>query len=122
MATIEIKRGDIFFINFDPAQGFEIKGNRPALVIQNDLGNRYGGTIIVAAMTTNMKKSQPVHVRVLAQETGLNSDGVVLLDQIRSITREHFVRPPAGRLIKEKMLEIDEALKISLGLKKSDKQ
>lgn len=116
MPNFEIKRGDIFFLNFDPAQGFEIKGVRPAVVIQNNSGNQYSRTIIVAAMTKNPKKPRPIFVRVLASESGLPSDSTVLLDQIYTITKERFRNPPVGRLTKTKLQEVDEAIKNSLGL------
>jgi mRNA interferase MazF len=116
MAAFEIKRGDIFIVNFNTTQGFEIRGVRPALVIQNDVGNHFSNTIIVAAMTRTIKRGEKIFVRVRASETGLNSDGTVLLDQIYTISRDRFQNPPIGRLITAKMAEVDQAIKNSLGL------
>jgi mRNA interferase MazF len=116
MATFEIKRGDIFLLNFNTTQGFEIRGVRPALVIQNDIVNHYGRTIIVAAMTRTIKKGERIFVRVKVGETGLNSDGTVLLDQIYTFSKDRFRNPPIGRLVTAKMAEVDVAIKNSLGL------
>jgi mRNA interferase MazF len=115
MANFEIKRGDIFILDFH-TEGFEIRGTRPALVIQNDVGNRFGKTIIVAAMTRTQKKGKYIFVRVKAAETGLNADGTILLDQIYTLDKDRFRNPPVGRLIPARMLEVDAAIKYSLGL------
>lgn len=116
MPNFEINRGDIFFVDFDPTQGFEIRGNRPALVIQNDEGNRFGNTIIVAPMTRNPKRNARIFVRVSPSESGLPEESTVLLDQIRTLSRDRFTKRRAGRLITRKLQEVDEAIKYSLGL------
>jgi len=112
----EIKRGEIYWVDFSPTQGSEINGKRPALIIQNNIGNRYGGVIIVAAITKNLKKTFPVHVMIEASKSGLPLDSVVLLDQIRSVSRERVVGTRIGILTNEVMTQIDKALMYSLGL------
>ena len=117
MPDFEIRRGDIFFLNLTGNQGFEIQGPRPVVVIQNDIGNERSNSIIVAAMTRNTRKSGRIFVKVSANESGLNGDGTVLLDQIFTVSKERFSRSRVGRLSQLKMLELNEAIKVSLGLK-----
>lgn len=111
------KRGEIYFLDFSPSKGKEMKGPHPALVIQNDIANKVGSLMIVAAITSNLRVADlPVGVLITPEESGLTHKSVVHLGQIYTIDKErleHFV----GILSKQKMLEIDKAIKISLGLK-----
>jgi mRNA interferase MazF len=110
------RRGDVYFVSFDPTLGAEIKKTRPALVLQNDIANRHSPITIVAAMTSQAHEPlYPTEVLVEAPEGGLTVDSVVLLNQIRSIDTERLVRR-LGRLTPETMRRIDRALVISLGL------
>ena len=88
---------------------------RPALVIQNDVGNQYSLTIIVAALTSGKHTHFDVNVIVNAPEGGLINDSIVLLNQIRTIDRVRLSRY-WGRLSPQTMAAVDEAIKISLGL------
>lgn len=118
MANLEIKRGEIFFIDFNTTQGSEIRKNRPALVIQNDNGNRYGNTIIVAAITSKPKRDYPFQVRVVEPyNSGLYPNSTIMLDQIHTITRERFITPRIGLLSEEIMIEVNKALIYSLELR-----
>lgn len=112
---VEFHRGDIFSVNFDPVQGSEQGRVRPAVLIQNDVGNRYSPTLIVAAITSRPRAHLPVQVEVRAPEGGLESDSVVLLNQIRTIDKARAGRY-WGRLGPETMDRVDRALQISLGL------
>jgi len=110
-------RGDIYLVEFDPTRGHEIQKTRPAVVIQNDIGNRHSPITIVAAITSKLSTT-PYPVEVVVQpsrESGLTERSAVLLNQIRSIDRKRFVRR-LGSLDAEVMQEVDRALKISLGL------
>lgn len=117
MPDFEIRRGDIFFLNLSANRGFEIQGTRPVVVIQNDVGNDRSNTIIVAAMTTNIKKSGRIFVKVTTNESGLNADSTILLDQIFTVSKDRFTRPRVGRVTQLKMTEVNQAIKVSLGLK-----
>ncbi len=110
-----IRRGDIFTVDFEPVRDAEQGKARPALVIQNDIGNRYSPIIIVAAITSGTHARFDVNVEVKAPEGGLTNDSLVLLNQIRSVDRSRLGRY-WGRLSDETMARVDEALKISLGL------
>jgi len=110
------RRGDVYFVSFDPALGAEIKKTRPALVVQNDIANRFSPVTIVAAITSRFDASlYPTEVEIRAPEAGLDADSVVLLNQIRSIDRRRLVRR-VGRASRDTMRRIDRALVLSLGL------
>lgn len=111
-----VKRGDIFYADLSPVIGSEQGGVRPILVIQNDVGNKYSPTIIIAAITSQINKAKlPTHVEITAPEYGLPKDSVVLLEQIRTIDKKRL-REKIGKFDEEMMKEVDEALRISIGL------
>jgi mRNA interferase MazF len=112
----EIKRGDIFWVNWNPSRGSEQSGRRPALVIQNDTGNRTSPTVIVAACTTSLGKSYPFLISITADESGLPKDSVINVSHIMTIDKNRL-EDKCGRLNREKMDKVDMALKMSLGIK-----
>jgi mRNA interferase MazF len=101
-------------VNFNPGRGSEQKGTRPGLIIQNDVGNQYASTTIVAAITTTIKK-YPVTVLVTRGKSGLKEESMVNLAQILTIAKERLTKR-IGTLDEDKLLEVDEAIKISLGV------
>jgi len=110
------KRGEVFLVNFDPTVGSEIRKTRPAVILQNNVGNRHSPLTIVAAVTSQVKAPlYPTEVQVRASEGGLAKDSVVLLSQIRSIDRRRLVKR-LGALSDETMLQVGHAIEISLGL------
>lgn len=111
----ELRRGEIYWVDWNPARGSEQSGLRPALVIQNDIGNRYSPTTIVAALTTAAGKPYPFLVRVSAGESGLPKDSTVNLAVILTIDKARLI-DKCGELGEEKMAEVDRAIKASLGL------
>ncbi len=113
---MEVKRGYIFFADLSPVVGSEQGGVRPVLVIQNDIGNRYSPTVIVAAITSQIDKAKlPTHVEISSAEYNLERDSVVLLEQIRTVDKQRLQKKTA-ELDERLMSRIDEALRISLGL------
>ena len=111
-----VKRGDIFYADLSPVVGSEQGGVRPVLVIQNNIGNKYSPTIIIAAITSQINKAKlPTHIEITSQEYGLPKDSVVLLEQIRTIDKKRL-REKIGKFDNEMMRYIDDALKISMGL------
>jgi mRNA interferase MazF len=103
-------------VNFDPTIGTEIKKTHPALVLQNDIANRYSPITIVAAVTSHFEGPvYPTEVLVVVGEGGMNVASVVLLNQIRSIDKRRLVKL-LGALKPPTMEKIDRALSISLGL------
>ena len=110
-----IRRGDLFYADLNPVVGSEQGGIRPVLVIQNDVGNHFSPTVVAAAITSRKaKNSLPTHI-LLENVPGLAPTSLLLLEQIRKIDRKRL-RGYIGRISKEKMLEIDAALAISIGI------
>ncbi|WP_106587973.1 type II toxin-antitoxin system PemK/MazF family toxin [Salsuginibacillus halophilus] len=111
-----VKRGDVFFADLSPVVGSEQGGVRPVLVIQNDIGNRFSPTVIVAAITAQIKKAKlPTHVEIDAEKHDFDRDSVILLEQIRTIDKQRLT-DKITYLDNEKMVEVSKALEISLGL------
>jgi mRNA interferase MazF len=104
-------------VNFNPGRGSEQKGVRPALIIQNDTGNQYAATTIIAAITSTIKKYPvtPVTVVVPRAKGGLKEESMINLAQILTIDKGRLIRK-IGQIEKEKIVEVDEAIKISLGV------
>jgi mRNA interferase MazF len=114
--TIVAKRGDIFYADLSPVVGSEQGGIRPVIIIQNDVGNKYSPTVIVAAITSQINKAKlPTHVEISSEEYGLNKDSVVLLEQIRTLDKKRL-KEKIGHMTESDMKKVDEALSISVGL------
>jgi len=110
------RRGEIWLVDLEPTRGAEIKKTRPALIIQNDIGNRASPLTIVAPISSKFSLPlYPIQVRVNAREGGLTEDSVVLFSQIRSIDKTRLVKR-VGRLTAITMQSVDVAIRISLGL------
>ena len=112
-----LRRGEIYLCSFDPTVGHEIKKTRPALVIQNDVGNRYSPLTIVAAITSAISPV-PYPVEVVIDPTAGNGMVVrssIRLDQIRTVDRQRLARR-LGVVDSAIITQVDQALKISLGL------
>lgn len=113
---MNIKRGDVYFADLSPVRGSEQGGQRPVVIIQNDIGNRYSPTVIVAAITAKIAKAKlPTHVEVEASSVGLLKDSVVLLEQVRTIDKTRLIQK-LGHLDDRVMERVDKALLISIGL------
>lgn len=108
------KRGEVYLVSFDPTIGREIKKTRPAVVVQNDVFNQYSPLVIVCAITSTVMVGA-TRVFVGEGKGGLDNDSVVLTQQIRCIDKKRLVKRLGG-FDKKTMKEIDNALKISIGL------
>ena len=110
-------RGDMYFADLGQGIGSEQAGNRPVVIIQNDVGNRHSPTVIVAAITTRKENREklPTHY-YLGPGNGLERPSVVLLEQLRTIDKQRLDKY-VGRLDKKQLAELDYALAISLDLK-----
>lgn len=113
----ELKRGDIVYIDLDPIRGSETGKKRPCVVIQNDVGNKYSPTTIIAVVTSQkgLAKEYPTDVWINKGEGGLHFASIVLCDQIRTIDRRRIIKK-IGRLDASLMKEINRAIKVSLDL------
>ncbi|MDR0287173.1 MAG: type II toxin-antitoxin system PemK/MazF family toxin [Clostridiales bacterium] len=111
-----VKRGEIYYADLSPVIGSEQGGTRPVLIIQNDIGNKYSPTVIVAAITSQINKSKlPTHLEINSTQYGLSKDSVILLEQLRTIDKKRL-KERVGRLEDDLMRQVDDALYISLGL------
>jgi mRNA interferase MazF len=112
----QYRRGQIYYARLDPVVGHEQGGRRPVLIIQNDTGNRFAPTVIVAALTTSLPdKPYPTEVRVPAGAGGLPRPSAIRLDQIRTLDKRRLEKH-VGQLDEEIMRQVDQAITISLGL------
>lgn len=110
-----VRRGEIYYADLSPVVGSEQGGFRPVLIIQNNVGNHYSSTTIVAAITSKEAKAGlPTHVHTAT--SGLERKSVVMLEQIRTIDKSRLLEY-VGKLDKKNMQQVDQALIISLGLK-----
>lgn len=111
-----VKRGDIFYADLSPVIGSEQGGVRPVLVVQNDIGNKYSPTVIVAAVTSQINKAKlPTHIEISANEFGLSKDSVILAEQVRTVDKKRL-REKIGALDERQMARVDEALSVSFGI------
>jgi mRNA interferase MazF len=110
------QRGDIYLVSFDPAVGAEIQKTRPALVVQNGIGNRYSPITIVAAITSKFDlPPYPTEVTIDPRDSGLSQRSAIVLNQIRSVDRRRLIKR-IGKASPEVMGRVDRAIRISLGL------
>ncbi len=111
-----VKRGDIYYADLSPVVGSEQGGVRPVLIVQNDMGNRYSPTVIAAAITSRMDKTNlPTHIGIASSEAGLAKDSVILTEQIRTLDKRRL-REKIGHLDGASMTAVDSALSVSFGL------
>ena len=111
-----VKRGEIYYADLSPVIGSEQGGTRPVLVVQNDVGNKFSPTVIIAAITSQINKAKlPTHIEINANDFGLAKDSVILLEQIRTIDKKRL-REKIGRLDDELLIQVDEALGVSFGI------
>ena len=111
-----IVRGDIFYANLKHGIGSEQSGYRPVLIIQNNMGNQFSPTVIVAVITGNVhyKARLPTHCLLNLSPT-LSIPSMVLFEQIITIDKRRL-KKYAGRISEEEITSINKALSISLGL------
>ncbi len=115
--TYTIKRGEIYYADLSPVIGSEQGGVRPVLILQNDTGNKFSSTTIVAPITSVPKKrSQPTHIFI--DYDFLESESIVLLEQLRTIDKKRL-SDRLGQISAKDMHQIEYAMNISLGMKKN---
>lgn len=113
----EIKRNEIYYADLNPVKGSEQGGIRPVLVIQNDTGNKHSPTTIVAAITSKEEKAKlPTYVEV--GSCGVERKSLALLEQIRTIDKSRLIKY-VGELDGATVKDVNEAISISLGLKRA---
>lgn len=116
------RRGEMYYAELDSGTGSEQIGYRPVLILQNDVGNRYSPTVIVAAISSKKEKKPSLKTHYLLQPGyGIKVPSIVLLEQLRTIDKRRLDRY-IGRLPSAQMKEIDHALSISLGIRQAKQE
>ena len=111
-----VKRGELYYADLSPVVGSEQGGLRPVLIVQNDIGNKYSPTVIVAAITSQQTKAKiPTHIELSADTYGLPKDSVILLEQIRTLDKQRL-REHISTLPDPLMQQVNQAILISLGI------
>ena len=100
-------KGDVYYADLNPVIGSEQGGVRPVVILQNDIGNKYSPTTIVAPMTTKTKTYVPMHVKL--KEDFLAKSSTLLLEQIRTIDKKRLIKK-IGTLSKQSQERIEKAL------------
>jgi len=111
-----IKKGDIFLVNLEPVKGHEQGGIRPSLIIQNDIFNKFSPLTIIAPITSKIySKEYSTNVFISKEDSGLEKDSTILLNQIRTIDKHRLIKK-IGELNYFILIKVNIALKVSLGL------
>jgi len=108
------RRGEVWLVNWNPTRGSEQAGRRPALVIQNNIGNEKAPTTIVAAISGTVR-AYPMNVRVRPPEGGLERPSIIKTSQMLTISKKRLEKR-LGSLSQKRMDEVDGAIKLSLSL------
>jgi mRNA interferase MazF len=112
-----IKRGEIYWVNMDPAIGSEIKKLRPALIVSNDVSNQHSPLITILPITFNTKNPYPFEVLVKEEFSGLKKDSLIKANQIRTIDKLRISGSATGRIPDNVIMQkVDQAIKIHLAL------
>ncbi len=112
-----IQRGEIYYADLSPVVGSEQGGVRPVLILQNDTGNKFSSTTIIAPITSvPQKKSQPTHIFIDCDF--LESESVILLEQFHTIDKKRLSNR-LGQLSPKDMQRVEFAMSVSLGMKQS---
>ena len=113
---MEVSRGDIYYADLSPVVGSEQGGTRPVLVVQNNVGNKYSPTVIIAAITSQLTKAKlPTHIELDKEKYNLMKDSVVLLEQLRTLDKRRL-KEKVGSIDERTMQKVDIAIMISLGI------
>ncbi len=109
------QRGEIFLVCLDPTMGSEINKTRPALIISNDINNKFASTVTVIPITSNVKKVFPFEVLFTAPQSDLPKKSKAKCNQIRTIDKRRLIKP-MGAISGKTMQEVEEALRLHLGM------
>ena len=117
MIDVQVRRGDAVVVELDPTKGSEQRGRRPCLVVQNDIGNENAPTTIVVPFTTSFgDELYPFEVLLKADEGPLKEDSVALCSQVRTVSVDYRITTNLGSIPDNRMEDVDQALRYSLGL------
>ena len=116
----EVKKGEMYYADLSPVVGSEQGGIRPVIILQNDKGNHYSQTTIIASVTSRKKKKHlPTHIKIKIPNSKRKS--VVMLEQVRTIDKSRLLEY-IGKLDNGTMQKIDNAVKISFDIDINDEK
>jgi len=116
MGLVEFhERGEIYLVCLDPTIGSEINKSRPALIISNDINNKFSATVTVIPITSRVNKVYPFEVLFPPEKSGLSKRSKAKCNQIRTIDKRRLIRP-LGKISMNKMKEVEDALRLHLGM------
>ena len=101
-----INKGDIYYASLDPIVGSEQNGTRPVVIIQNDIGNKYSPTVLVAPLTSRVKSKPHLPTHVLVKSERIKYNSIVLLEQIRVLDKSRLISY-VDTLTKEEIRKLD---------------
>ena len=114
--AVKVRWGDICFVDFGNNEGSEQNGIRPAIIIQNDKGNTYSPTTIVASITSQEKRYLPTHVTVKPYQSGLEKVSTIMFEQVRTIDKSRIISK-VGHIDTSWLVEnIKKSLTVSFGM------
>lgn len=111
-----MQRGDIYFAALDPARGSEVQKTRPVIIVSNDVANRASSLVTVIPMTSNRTRVYPFEVALETHDTGLDKNGKAMAQQLRMLDKARLGTLRRGAVTAEKMLLVDAAMRLHLGL------
>lgn len=107
----DILRGEVYWVNLDPAIGSEVKKTRPAIIISNNIQNKISTRVVVIPITSQVKTIYPFEAKIIVA----TKDAKALTDQIRTIDKlrlESYI----GKLSKSEIADVEKAIKLTLSL------
>jgi mRNA interferase MazF len=106
-----MKRGEVWWINFDPSGGGEIQKRRPAVIMSNDISNKYLNRVQVIPLTSKIDKLYPSEAYVQFE----GKQGKALADQLTTVSKLRLINK-AGSISRADVEQVERAIKIQLGL------
>ena len=117
ITNLAIRRGEIYWVNMDPAIGAEIKKTRPALVVSNDENNKFSPLITIIPITSTTKTPYPFEVSVSQGSGGLKKASLIKANQVRTVDKKRIVGKPLGPALSSQIMDrVAQALKVHLAI------
>lgn len=113
---MRLKRGDVYLVDLGVCDGSVQSGKRPALIVQNDVGNSVSPTTTICPITSKKKKQMPTHVSIDPEDCDIRQSSIILCEQITTVSREKLVRKIGEVYNSEIMKEVNRKIKLQLGL------